>query len=150
RVEALIGLLYNNYHVGTNENAMILFLRALCDRIDPEDICYSELSELINDLSIDLEYKSQSRSRYIANNFNQEFSLSQAIQDSIIIYSGPIEPKGWVTRRLERGDCIVMLDGLDEIVDSFNRKQVVAWLEHQMIAYSKNRFILTSRPHGYF
>ncbi|MCK4452113.1 MAG: SUMF1/EgtB/PvdO family nonheme iron enzyme, partial [Anaerolineae bacterium] len=39
--------------------------------------------------------------------------------------------------------------GLDEVADADTRKQVVAWAERQMTACHKNRFVVTSRPHGY-
>jgi hypothetical protein len=42
-----------------------------------------------------------------------------------------------------------MLDGLDEVADPETRKKVVKWVEDQMAAYGKNRFVITSRPHGY-
>lgn len=42
-----------------------------------------------------------------------------------------------------------MLDGLDEVADSAQRQAVVTWVEKQMGIHNENRFILTSRPHGY-
>jgi energy-coupling factor transporter ATP-binding protein EcfA2 len=58
-------------------------------------------------------------------------------------------PARWLADHLKRGRCLIMLDGLDEIADAATRKQVVVWVQHQMLAYLHNRFILTSRPYGY-
>ncbi|MFC6084459.1 NACHT domain-containing protein [Sphaerisporangium aureirubrum] len=53
-------------------------------------------------------------------------------------------PASWVERRLDRGGCVVMLDGLDEVPDG-----VVAWVRRQIERYPRNRFIITSRSHGF-
>lgn len=78
------------------------------------------------------------------------FTLAQAIQDSIMKYSGPLVSPHWFSRRLKRGYCIVLLDGLDEIVQPALRKHIVTWIEKQMLAYPQARFIITSRPYGYY
>ena len=62
---------------------------------------------------------------------------------------GDKAPKGWFERHLEKGRCLVLLDGLDEVADMVLRRQVVVWVEQQMRLFGKNRFIVTSRPHGY-
>ncbi|GAA1263022.1 hypothetical protein GCM10009677_13340 [Sphaerisporangium rubeum] len=58
-------------------------------------------------------------------------------------------PASFVERRLDKGGCVVMLDGLDEVADEQDRGRVVAWVRHQIERYPRNRFVLTSRPHGY-
>ncbi len=58
-------------------------------------------------------------------------------------------PKGWVERRLRAGNCVVLLDGLDEIGRTENRRMVSDWIESQVRAYHRNDFIVTSRPQGY-
>jgi hypothetical protein len=55
----------------------------------------------------------------------------------------------WIASRLQKGKCLVMLDGLDEVADPKIRQAVVDWVERQMADQSANRFIITSRPHGY-
>jgi len=42
-----------------------------------------------------------------------------------------------------------MLDGLDEVANPEVRQLVVNWVERQIAAYHKNRFLVTSRPFGY-
>jgi hypothetical protein len=58
-------------------------------------------------------------------------------------------PNGWFQRRLERGRCMVLLDGLDEVADAALRQRVANWVETQMQSYGKNRFLISSRPFGY-
>ncbi len=53
----------------------------------------------------------------------------------------------WFEDRLKSGQCLVMLDGLDEVPES-QREQVSRWASWQMQNYP-TPFILTSRPHGY-
>jgi len=53
-------------------------------------------------------------------------------------------------RRLEEGDCLVLLDGLDEVAD--NRSEVAQYIKEFIIYYGKkpgNCFGLSSRPRGY-
>ncbi len=50
---------------------------------------------------------------------------------------------------LERGNCMVLLDGLDEIISTGERWGVVERIRDFVIRYPKNRFIVTSRPASY-
>lgn len=58
-------------------------------------------------------------------------------------------PPGWFEHHLQRGHCLVLLDGLDEVADPEAREVVVQWVGAQMRTYGRNRFLLTSRPYGY-
>lgn len=58
-------------------------------------------------------------------------------------------PAGWLARRLQRGKCLVMLDGLDEVADVELRRKVVVWVERQVQLFGANRFLVSSRPNGY-
>jgi energy-coupling factor transporter ATP-binding protein EcfA2 len=58
-------------------------------------------------------------------------------------------PKLWFDRLLNRGKCLVMFDGLDEVADPSLRNKVVTWVEHQVSVYGSNRFLVSSRPNGY-
>ncbi|GAA0450626.1 hypothetical protein Ade02nite_59830 [Paractinoplanes deccanensis] len=55
----------------------------------------------------------------------------------------------WIERQLRKGNCLVMLDGLDEVADPEHRKVLVEWLQAQIAQYGANGFIATSRPSGY-
>ena len=72
----------------------------------------------------------------------------QAVHQSLQKW-GPSPPSGWFERELERSRCLVLLDGLDEVADPRQRQIVVDWVQQQMVAYARNRFVITSRPHGY-
>jgi YVTN family beta-propeller protein len=79
---------------------------------------------------------------------NPHLLLPQAIHDHLMRSEGP-PPQGWFERCLEAGECLVMLDGLDEVADPKVCKHVVVWVERQMQLYGNNRFLITSRPFGY-
>ncbi len=80
---------------------------------------------------------------------NPSILLAQLIRDQFENRQAPVPPAGWIEAQLDRGKCLIMLDGLDEVADVEMRKHVVAWVEKCMAAYGKNHFILSSRPHGY-
>ncbi len=80
---------------------------------------------------------------------NPSILLAQLIRDQFENRQAQLPPAGWIEKELDRGRCLIMLDGLDEVADIETRKQVVVWVEKCMAAYGKNIFILSSRPHGY-
>lgn len=86
-----------------------------------------------------------------ANDINNvpDVKLAKLIRDQFQRRQAPIPPDGWLENQLEIGKCLIMFDGLDEVADVNVRKNVVKWVEQCMTAYGKNRFVLSSRPHGY-
>ena len=64
-------------------------------------------------------------------------------------YSTLNPPPNWFKKQLERGKCVVLLDGLDEVADIKERKRVSHWVDIQIRNYSRCPFILTARPLGY-
>ncbi|MGK7928888.1 MAG: SUMF1/EgtB/PvdO family nonheme iron enzyme [Spirulina sp.] len=58
-------------------------------------------------------------------------------------------PDRWFKDMLRRQYCLVMLDGLDEVADQTQRRNVSRWVSEQIRDYPKARFILTSRPFGF-
>ncbi|MDJ0903998.1 MAG: SUMF1/EgtB/PvdO family nonheme iron enzyme [Xenococcus sp. MO_188.B8] len=79
-------------------------------------------------------------------------NLPQLIREHIQKLPAPeslTPPNNWIEDQLKIGKFLVMLDGLDEVADFKERKNVSQWLNHQIETYRKNLFILTSRPHGY-
>ncbi|MBN1935798.1 MAG: SUMF1/EgtB/PvdO family nonheme iron enzyme [Anaerolineae bacterium] len=61
-----------------------------------------------------------------------------------------ITPKpGFFEHALRRGRCLVMLDGLDEVADETERRQMSEWVDRLVAVYPENRYIVTSRPPGY-
>ena len=59
------------------------------------------------------------------------------------------EPPGWFEQRLRDGDCVVLLDGLDEVATQEHRRKIADWVETQIFRYPRNDFVVTSRPLGY-
>ena len=76
---------------------------------------------------------------------NKDYALDQAIEADLKEFKQKPAPE-WFATRLAAGDCLVMLDGLDEVADSAQREQVSKWVERQLVIYPKNIFIVTSRP----
>jgi hypothetical protein len=77
-----------------------------------------------------------------------EFALPELVGATLTRY-GPDEPPGWFEQRLRDGDCVVLLDGLDEVARLADRRKVADWVERQTKRYPKNDFVITSRPQGY-
>ena len=80
---------------------------------------------------------------------DEPYSLVDAVEKSLAPYEDVTPSDDWFAAQLRDGKCLVLLDGLDEVADEELRKKVSAWVEQQMIAYPDNRFLVTSRPHGY-
>lgn len=62
---------------------------------------------------------------------------------------GLAEPLDWLERRLRAGECVVLLDGLDEVARQQDRQAVSEWVRVQVTRYRGNDFVITSRPLGY-
>ena len=60
------------------------------------------------------------------------------------------EPYGWFEQRLRDGECVVLLDGLDEVARPEDRRKVAAWAERQIRQYSSlvGSSGSTGVPHG--
>lgn len=58
-------------------------------------------------------------------------------------------PAGWFERQLRQGNCLVLLDGLDEVTNPLSQVTVAQWVEEQARVYPLNDFVMTSRPYGY-
>jgi formylglycine-generating enzyme required for sulfatase activity len=56
---------------------------------------------------------------------------------------------GFVDQRLRVGDCLVLLDGLDEVADESQRRRVAQWITDQRAAYGRNPFVITCRIAGF-
>ncbi len=55
----------------------------------------------------------------------------------------------WFQSQLDKGKCLILLDGFDEVADPKLRQKVGRWIENQKNQPGRNRFVLTSRPAGY-
>lgn len=61
----------------------------------------------------------------------------------------PEVPPEWFERSLAGGDCLALLDGLDEVAQQEQRVTISRWVDEQIANYPRCRFIVTSRPQGY-
>jgi predicted NACHT family NTPase len=75
-------------------------------------------------------------------------SLPFLVRETLGLRGGN-EPETWFDQRLEGGDCVVMLDGLDEVAKYEERRAVADWVERQVSQHPRNDFVITSRPRGY-
>ncbi|GGN15121.1 hypothetical protein GCM10011609_64600 [Lentzea pudingi] len=55
------------------------------------------------------------------------------------------KPAGWVTARLREGRALVLVDGVDELVQE-RRAEARLWLEQLVNAYPEARYAITTRP----
>ena len=77
-----------------------------------------------------------------------DYGLADAVLDQLGGF-GKRATRSWFDSKLDSGGCVVLIDGLDEVADPKLRQTVVNWVEKQTADYSKNRYVLTSRPNGY-
>ncbi|MFD5740129.1 NACHT domain-containing protein [Streptomyces massasporeus] len=56
-----------------------------------------------------------------------------------------IMPNGWVERQLDSGRALLLIDGVDELLDR-ERRAVRHWLRKLLVAYDGVRVVVTSRP----
>jgi energy-coupling factor transporter ATP-binding protein EcfA2 len=75
--------------------------------------------------------------------------ITQQVQQQQQIYQLLNPPPNWFAEKIRQNQCLVMLDGLDEVADETQRQQVSRWVDEQMQTYPDTAFILTSRPFGY-
>lgn len=79
---------------------------------------------------------------------NPHYSLIEAAKSRLGRWDIELPPD-WLALHLQKGQCLVMLDGLDEVADVDLRRRVVEWVNRQIDSYGRNRFLITSRPFGY-
>ncbi len=58
-------------------------------------------------------------------------------------------PMNFFTERLKAGECIVLLDGMDEVASMATRQRIARIVERFTVAYPQNRYVVTSRIVGY-
>ena len=81
---------------------------------------------------------------------NPSPSLADVASTDLARKQSPIiPPAAWFRSKLDTGRCLVLLDGLDEVASQEIRQKVVDWVETQFKAFPRNRFLISSRPHGY-
>jgi NACHT domain len=53
-------------------------------------------------------------------------------------------PEDWFPLQLNKGCCLILLDGLDTLRNQELRDKAIGWIEKQMLDFDGNRFIVTS------
>lgn len=75
-------------------------------------------------------------------------NLAQLVTESL--YKEKLKPPlKWFEEKLQKGKCLVLLDGMDEVADTEKRKKVRDWIDEQIHHNRESVFIVTSRPLGY-
>lgn len=77
-----------------------------------------------------------------------QYSLVDGVQAVLEKWDIEIDDE-WFNTLLSKGQCLIMLDGLDEVGDASQRRAVVAWVERQIAEHGRNQFVITARPYGY-
>jgi formylglycine-generating enzyme required for sulfatase activity/energy-coupling factor transporter ATP-binding protein EcfA2 len=58
-------------------------------------------------------------------------------------------PEAFFTGPLEKGTCVVLLDGMDEVAKTAIRRRIARIIERFTRCYPDNRYVVTSRVKGY-
>ena len=74
-------------------------------------------------------------------------ALARYFHDRSVQEDGP-KLREFLARELDRGRCLVLLDGLDEVKGE-ERQAIYQWLESFAAEYAQNRFVVSSRVVGY-
>jgi len=82
-------------------------------------------------------------------------TTSESIDKLIFRYFNNIYPtftpsEKWLYYNLSKGKCLLLLDGLDQIENINERRQIAKWIDQQILNYSKSKFVITSRSNSYF
>ncbi|MEM7116456.1 MAG: NACHT domain-containing protein [Chloroflexota bacterium] len=72
-------------------------------------------------------------------------NLSQLIHEQLQA-AGLETDKNWITEQLLNGRCLLMFDGLDEIIDPEAWELFIKWVNKQIANHKKNVFLVTTRP----
>jgi len=71
--------------------------------------------------------------------------VPEAMLDSVAGLISREMPTGWVERQLIAGSALLLVDGVDELLDR-ERRRVREWVRRLLIAYPRARVVVTSRP----
>ncbi|WP_432154250.1 NACHT domain-containing protein, partial [Streptomyces tricolor] len=71
--------------------------------------------------------------------------VPEVMLDSVAGQITGVMPKAWVERQLVDGRALLLIDGVDELLDG-ERRGVREWLRGLLAAYGEVRIVVTSRP----
>ncbi|MFI5552570.1 NACHT domain-containing protein [Streptomyces sp. NPDC051738] len=69
----------------------------------------------------------------------------EAMLDGVAAPLTGIMPRGWVERQLDSGRALLLIDGVDELLDR-ERRAMRDWLRRLLSTYGEVRVVVTSRP----
>lgn len=75
--------------------------------------------------------------------------LPAVVQAAIPPIRTSINVQEWWRDQLVKGRCVVLLDGFDEIVADEDRGAVASWINRQTVAFTRSKFVIASRAHGF-
>ncbi|MFF5535185.1 NACHT domain-containing protein [Streptomyces cinerochromogenes] len=75
----------------------------------------------------------------------RELPRPEAMLDSVAGQITGVMPRAWVERQLADGNALLLIDGVDELLDG-ERRGVRDWLRKLLTAYGEVRVVVTSRP----
>nr|WP_306453578.1 NACHT domain-containing protein [Streptomyces sp. Tue6028] len=76
---------------------------------------------------------------------DRDLPTPEAMLDGVAAPLTGIMPKGWVERQLDQGSALLLIDGVDELLDR-ERRGVRDWLRKVLRTYGDVRVVVTSRP----
>ena len=92
------------------------------------------------------------RLRDLDASLSEDTCAARRVRDFLTAQSRLLEPElpsDFLSAALERGECVLLLDGLDEVPRLEHRARVAAALTAFVETYPANRCIITSRIQGY-
>lgn len=138
---------------GSGKSTFItMMISLLANEYGDENIQGSEKSLLPNDLRNlvpifialrDLAHYAQNKNEEASASFVWSFIEEQLKRDSLEIVERALRTK------LADGQCIIFMDGLDEIVDQEKREYIKQSIELFRKRFSQNRFVITCRTMSY-
>ncbi len=78
-----------------------------------------------------------------------DLSLLDYLLQSEVETQAETEVAALLLDAMHQGQCLMLLDGLDEVFDQQSRKLIVERINQFVDAYSANKFVITSRIAGY-
>ncbi len=90
--------------------------------------------------------------KFIVKMEDKNFSLNNLItiyfKENVIENDEEFLPEKWLLRNLKNGNCLILIDGVDELESDKSRLIFIDWLSNELRRNKNNKFLITSRQHG--
>ena len=77
--------------------------------------------------------------------YQERLPLPEEFPKNLMGASIALKPTDWVTRNLQMGSALLLIDGLDEVPAS-KRSKVHAWIEDILLNFKSVKIVIASRP----